>query len=238
MIMENTTQDIFFILVKLKSYLTALINAPSDCLEPFDLTNEFFARKYPERKEELLLILKDGGISNECEIVFEPMINTKFKEIAIKNGSHLYIETMLEKLEIEAKELTERENEIDAIISEREESIKKIIRELLTLAKQWSEHKEIDLGIDDLSLLDEEELLRIDEQVQLNELDAKSVESFKKIIRLTDNYLNLLSDHFFDYRGNIYLHDFIRRISRLKSHVEKRYNELFNSSGLDKKLDV
>ncbi|MCF8261247.1 MAG: hypothetical protein K9J12_10765 [Melioribacteraceae bacterium] len=230
--MSNKKFDIFFAFVKLKSYLTSLIDEPETASSNLELTEEYFGRKYPHKKEELIEILKLNGINCDADIAFESLINTKFKEIARAYHSKIDIQTILSDLEIESTELSEKLKVIDDIVSERDKSTKTIIRNLLSLAKQWAIHKEIEVDIDDFSTLDEEEVIRIEEKAELNELDVKSHSSFKDIVLLSNKYLEELTDHFFLYGGNVYLKELLNLLEKIKSNVDQKYEQLYKNSGL------
>ena len=78
--------DMFIILLKLKSYLISLIDDPSLSIQVLSTQKNTLLRKYPERKEEVIQLLKENKIESDGQIAFDENIQHKFKEIVIGSG--------------------------------------------------------------------------------------------------------------------------------------------------------
>ena len=140
---------------------------------------------------------------------------------------------MLEEFEIEVNEALIKEDNISKFRREREEKLNEIINILFKLAKEWYMHHEIEDSIDDFNALDDVELLRPDEEKQLDVLGDNSVYSFDIISKQTEKYIELLSDYYFKYGGDLILAGFVNDISKLKSVVAKKYSNLSKENGID-----
>lgn len=76
--MDSQKQDLFFILLRLKSYLISLIDKAENCENEFKFTEEFLERCFPEEKTEIINILEDNKIYGDCDIVFNDKIHLVF----------------------------------------------------------------------------------------------------------------------------------------------------------------
>ena len=231
--MEADKVKLYFILLRLKSYLVSLIDNPEECSDDFVYTEEYLNRRFPERLEEIIDTLKKFDINCDCDIAFDQNIQVKFKAIVEKENSKIDLETLLNNSEIQPPELLIKEKQLDKFKKEREEKIKAILTSLFQLSKIWVAHKNLQTDIDDYSVLDEEEILRPEEIEELKRLDVDSALSFDVISKLTQTYLNELSDFYFQFGGNINLHGLINDLGKLKIDVEKKYDKLFREHGLD-----
>ena len=231
--MEADKVKLYFILLRLKSYLVSLLDNPDECGDDFVYTEEYLNRRFPERLEEIIDTLRKYDINNDCDIAFDQNIQAKFKAIVEEDNSNVDLETLLSDSDIETTELLEKEKQLDKFKLEREEKIKSILSSLFQLSKIWVAHKNIQTDIDDYSILDEEEILRPEEIEQLKRLDVDSAISFDVISKLTQTYLNELTDFYFNFGGNINLHGLINDLDNLKTDVEKKYDKLFREHGLD-----
>ncbi len=224
--------EILITLVKLRYYLISLIESPEECYDNFNISEEFFERRNINNGQELIERLQDNGISNDCDIAFNKDIHNIFKIVAKDFSSNPDLKSMLEEFEIKVNEAHIKEDNISKFRREREEKLNVIINILFKLAKNWSMHHEIEDSIDDFNVLDDVELLRPDEEKQLDVLGDNSVYSFDIISKQTEKYIELLSDYYFKYGGDLILASFVNDISNLKSEVAKKYSNLSKKNGL------
>ncbi|MCH8170035.1 MAG: hypothetical protein IIB07_02745 [Bacteroidetes bacterium] len=225
--------EILLTLVKLRYFLISLIESPEECYDNFNISEEFFERRNITNGNELLEKLQDNGINNDCDIAFNKDIHNIFKIVSQDFSSNPDLKSMLEEFEIEVNEALIKEDNISKFRREREEKLNEIINILFKLAKEWSMHHEIEDSIDDFNTLDDVELLRPDEEKQLDVLGDNAVYSFDIISKQTEKYIELLSDYYFKYGGDLILAGFVNDISNLKSVVAKKYSNLSKENGLD-----
>ncbi|MCH7974332.1 MAG: hypothetical protein IIA48_03055 [Bacteroidetes bacterium] len=225
--------EILLTLVKLRYFLISLIESPEECYDNFNISEEFFERRNIINGNELLEKLQDNGINNDCDIAFNKDIHNIFKIVSQDFSSNPDLKSMLEEFEIEVNEALIKEDNISKFRREREEKLNEIINILFKLAKEWSMHHEIEDSIDDFNALDDVELLRPDEEKQLDVLGDNSVYSFDIISKQTEKYIELLSDYYFKYGGDLILAGFVNDISKLKSVVAKKYSNLSKENGID-----
>ena len=231
--MEFENSDIFFVLLRLKSYLISLLDNPDSCDDSFEYTHEYLERRYPEQKEYIIDLLMENGITNDCEIAFNEKIHLKFRDIALKNEPHVSLNKMLDELEIKASTFDEREKAIDDYKNSRERKLKSIVEVLYQIARLWASRNELENKVDDYSALEEEEVIRPSEEETLTNLDERAVMSFFTLSKLTKIYLEMLADYYFEYGGDIALREFADSLDDYKSYVEKKYKNLFRISGLN-----
>lgn len=234
--MQQNQSEILLTLVKLRYYLVALIESPEECYDNFNITEEFFERRNIQDGEELISRLQDNGITNDCDIAFNKDIHNIFRNVAQDFSSLPDLKTILEDFEIELNDSYLKEDNISKFRRKREEKLNEIIGLLFKLAKNWSMHHEIEDSIDDFNALDDVELLRPDEEKQLDVLGDNSVYSFDVISKQTEKYIQLLSDYYFKYGGDLILAGFVNDISNLKSEVAKKYSNLSKNNGLNTDL--
>lgn len=225
--------EILLTLVKLRYFLISLIESPEECFDNFNISEEFFERRNIINGNELLEKLQDNGINNDCDIAFNKNIHNIFKIVSQDFSSNPDLKSMLEEFEIEVNEALIKEDNISKFRRKREEKLNEIINILFKLAKEWSMHHEIEDSIDDFNALDDVELLRPDEEKQLDVLGDNSVYSFDIISKQTEKYIELLSDYYFKYGGDLILAGFVNDISNLKSVVAKKYSNLSKENGID-----
>ncbi len=75
---DSKNNDLFFILLKLKSYIISIIDEPDTESDSFEISEEFLRRKHPEKADEILDILAMSGIKGDGEIAFDQKIHIKF----------------------------------------------------------------------------------------------------------------------------------------------------------------
>ncbi len=231
--MPTNQSEILLILVKLRYYLVSLIQSPEECFDNFNISEEFFERKNLTNGEELLSKLQENGVNNDCDIAFNKDIHNIFRIVAQDFSTNPDLNSMLKDFEIKTNELHMKEDNISKFQRKREENLNEIIATLFKLAKNWSMHHEIENSIDDFNVLDDVELLRPDEEKQLDVLGDNSVYSFDVISKQTEKYIELLTDYYFKYGGDLILAGFVNDISNLKSEVAKKYSNLSKENGLD-----
>ncbi|GJQ62258.1 MAG: hypothetical protein SCALA702_13110 [Melioribacteraceae bacterium] len=224
--------DLFFVLLRLKSYLISLVDDPSECEDTFEYTNEYLDRVYPDEAEFILSILEDGGIKNDCDIAFDSNIHIKFKEIVQKANGVKELPAILNDLRINLED-EKTMMELESIKKLRSFKLNHILNVLMQLIKTWSLHNELEKKVNDLSELDEERVIRPDESQKLSVLGKNTELSQKNIALLTEKYLELLTDYFFNYGGNVTLQSFVDSMSKFESRVNVKYQELLRKHGLD-----
>ena len=225
--------DLFIILLKMKSYLISLIDDPSLEYIGFQYSEEYLLRKYPERKEEILELLKANKIENDAQIAFNENIQQKFKEIVIGMESSHKLSEILDKYQIESINDTLKEKTLDDIKQSREQKLKEIVSLLLQLARIWTKRSEIENNIENYSLLDEEDLIRPEELTELDQLDHETSVSYGTISKLTEIYLEQLAEYYFKYGGNVSLVRLIDSLDGFKQIVSSKYKNLLREHGLD-----
>ncbi len=230
--MNKDNFDLFLTLIKLKSFLISMVDQPEDCFRNFDLTEEYLSRKCPDQKDLIVNLLKENKINSDCDIAFDETIHEKFKEIAINKNKLIDLPTLLSKFEIDAGNITIK----DKLLIERNENIQSILNTLFHIAKNWAARKELEDDVESFSTLEEEELIRPDEEQKLNKLDNYNTISFNNISILTRKYIEQFTDYYFKYGGDISLEEFLNYIPNLKQAVTEKYKKLFKDSGLEKDL--
>jgi hypothetical protein len=230
--MSQENFDLFLTLIKLKSYLISLVDQPEDCYRNFDLTEEYLKRRCPDKREDILELLKKNKINSDSDIAFDETIHEKFKEIAALESNLVDLHTLFEKLEIDAKSLFSQE----ILKTQREERIKEILKVLFHLAQNWVARKELESDVEDYSILEEEEVIRPEEEKKLTNLDTYNSISYNNISSLSKKYVEQLTEYYFQYGGDISLVDFVNYLTDLKRIITKKYMELFKEHGLDPNL--
>ncbi len=198
----------------------------------FEYTEEYLLRKYPERKEEVIQLLKENKIESDGQIAFDENIQHKFKEIVIGPDSPQKLSEILDKFQIAAISDTLKEKILDGIKHSRQQKLKEIVSVLLQLARIWTKRNEIENSIEDFSLLDEEDLIRPEELRELGQLDHATSVSYKTISKLSEIYLEQLADYYFRFGGDVSLVQFIDSMEEFKRIVSLKYRDLFNEHGL------
>ncbi|HEX9740265.1 MAG TPA: hypothetical protein VGA29_05780, partial [Ignavibacteriaceae bacterium] len=155
--------DLFYILLKLRSYLVSLINSPEECDDSFSYTEEFLERRYPEMKEEIMELLITNGINSDYDIAFNEKIVFKFKDMISGTEKRTDISSLLKKYDIDAISLERDRKKSESFKNERERELNKVIETLFQLAANWAVHRELENKVDDYSTLSEEDLIRPDE---------------------------------------------------------------------------
>lgn len=230
--MSEHNNDVFYLLLKLKSYLLSLIDSNEDCDGTLNFTKEFLERKHPEVKDHVIKLLVDNGIQNDCEIVFNEKIQFRFKQIAEELERNVDLKELFNSADIDAHDFMEQNKLVEEYKKIRERKLKQIVGLLINLAKIWSARSKLEKDVDDYSLLDEEELLRPSELKKLKRLDENTTLSYDMIISLTKHYLKELADYYFEYGGNESLDRFLRDIDSLRNFVSEKYEKLFEEHGL------
>ena len=82
-------------------------------------------------------------------------------------------------------------------------------------------------------MLNDEDVIRPDEEKSLDALDDTTAKAFNTISLFTKKYIELLTDYYFTYGGDISLKDFVEDLEKTKKSVAKKYLELFQKYGLD-----
>ena len=80
--MKKDKENLFLILLKLKSYLVSMIDEPADNYSNLKLAEEYLELKFPEKKNKIIRLLEDNNIYSDSEIAFDEKIITKFRTIA------------------------------------------------------------------------------------------------------------------------------------------------------------
>lgn len=227
--------DLFYILLKLRSYLVSLINNPEESGDSFLYTEEFLERRYPEMKDEILALLIDNDINSDYDIAFNEKIIFKFKEMISGIEKRTDITSLLKKFEIDSISLERDKKKSESFKNERERELNKVIETLFKLAANWAVHRELENKVDDYSTLSEEDLIRPDEAKRYDKLGKNTYASFDKISKLTEKYIHNLTDYYFQYGGDLTLIEFVEELERIKVSVFKKYADLFKKHGLEGK---
>lgn len=226
--------QIFIILVRLKSYLMSVIDSKENELEDqFFFTKEYLERKYPEEIIEILDVLTSHGIYSDMQITFDEDIHVKFQQLVDEVNPQVNLASMLENLKISAEELQSRERHLDEIKNKRADDLKRIITIIFQMAKFWTRHQQIEDDVENYSRLEDEEMIRPEEEKKLFHLDKTAFLSFDNIAQLTKIYLELLTDYYFDHGGNINLEKFLKEIDAIKTEVEDKYTTLLKKFGVE-----
>ncbi|NLT49595.1 MAG: hypothetical protein GXX85_01595 [Ignavibacteria bacterium] len=231
--MENKKFDLFFTLLRLKSYLVSLLDSPDDSPEELVYTAEFLERKFPSVKDDVLKLLQDNDIFTDATIAFDETIHIKFKEIVEAKFNSFELGKILDELSIKSESSGSRSVKIEIWQKERSEKLNKILGLLYQLAKNWIIHKDLENKIDDYSILENEELLRPEEEKKLLEFGTSGAASFEIISEQSKKYIELLIDYYFNYGGDIPLNDFVLYLEKVRNMLDNRYKALFKKYGLD-----
>ena len=230
--MSTEQFDLFLILLKLKSYLVSLVDEPVESENAFEFTEEFLERKYPERKNEVMELLNLSKIQSDVQIAFDEKIHLKFRDMVKVKESATGLSEILERFNIESISETNKEKALDEIKNAREDKLKQIVALLFQLARVWTQRSELENNVEDFSFLEEEEVIRPEEQKQLGKLDDDTMISFNTISKLSHLYLEQLIDYYFQFGGDIALPEFVKGLEEFKNAVESKYKDLFKKSGL------
>ncbi len=231
--MSTEKSNLFLTLLKLKSYLASMIDERSDSYNNFNFTEEYLNRKLPGKKDEIISLLEDNGIYSDVEIAFDEKILFKFRAIAEKTKANISLLNLLNKLEIEAKDSVVKEEARSNFITGREKKLGEILDLLFQLATNWAMLKELEDKVDDYSILDEEEVIRPDEERSLSALDGNTSRAFDIISEFTKKYIQMLTDYYFTFGGDIALKKFVDELEDTRNLVSKKYYDLFKKYGLD-----
>jgi hypothetical protein len=221
--------DLLFTLLKLKSYLISLVDDQEEVVSSFQYTDEYLSRKAPDRKDEIMDLLKENGINSDIDIAFDEQVHLKFKEIAMKTISIVDLPKFLDELQIESAELKKS----DTHVAEREEKLKEILGILFKIAKSWTIRKELETDVDNYSTLAEEDVIRPDEKKIVTGLGNVTSISFEQISKQTIYYLEQMIDYYFYYGGDLNLEKFLESLGQIRDLVTSKYLELFRNSGMD-----
>jgi hypothetical protein len=234
--MEPEKPDLFFILLKLRSYLVSLLDDPEETGTGFTYTEEFLERRYPEFKEEVIVLLIDNGINSDLDIAFDEKIVFRFKDMVAESEKTTDLPDLLKKFEIESLSIERENKQKESYINERERELNKVLETLFQLAANWAIHRELESKVDDFSTLSEEELIRPEEEKSYDVLGKNTFSSFENISKNTEKYLRLLTDYYFRYGGDLTLIEFVTKLDRIKADVFRKYAALFKKHGLDKDI--
>jgi hypothetical protein len=228
--MNGDNFNLFYILVKLKFYIVGLLDSPEKS-PSFYLTEEFLERRVPDKKTDIMNSLKSFGITSDSEIAFDDAVILKFREMVKNKEQHKDLSEILQNFAIDSKTLESTLNK--EYRSEREKYVQSILENLFQLSSNWVMHKELENKFEDYSVLDEEDVIRPEEEEKLDVLNSNTTTSFKMITALTTHYIDLLADYYFNYGGDLQLKEFWNNLEKIKLEIELRYKELFRKSGLD-----
>lgn len=231
--MSSEQFDLFLILLKLKSYLVSLIDHPSLGSNSLEISEEFLDRKYPEKKEEILELLTSFKIHSDSEIAFDEKIHHKFKEMVRGIEKAFQLSSILEKFHIDSIEETLKDRTVEEFRSARDQKLKEIVGVLLQLARIWAQRSEIEGDVDNFSLLEEEELIRPEEEEHLGKLGKDTSASFNSISKITQLYMEQFVEYYYKFGGDVELSEFIQGLDKIKLIVKQKYNDLLKQSGLD-----
>ena len=231
--MEKEKTNLFLTVLKLKSYLASMIDSRAVDCDNFNFTLEYLDRKYPASKSEIIKLLEDNGIYSDRDIAFDDSIILKFREIAHQDKSRINLVDMLSKLSIEARDSVLHDAGRSNYILEREKRLNDLLDIIFQLATNWTVLKELEDNVDDYSILNEEDVIRPEEEANLNALDSTTTKTFNIISDLTKRYIEHLTDYYFTYGGDLSLKEFVEDLEKVKRSVAQKYIELFKRYGLE-----
>ncbi len=226
--MSTDKIDLFVKLVKLKSYLVSMIDNYEESPESLYHTEEFLDLRYPEEKEEIIALLKENKILSDREIVFDAQMHMKFKNIAEGIPKGVTLDRIFEKVGISSGEFESIEEFLSSYKNQREDDLKNIVEMLLQLAKLWVNHLEIENSADDLLALHEEEVIRPEENEEMEDVSKNTESSFMKLTTMTKRYLERLSEYYFNYGGDIQLKSFLFDLEKYIKKVDGKYQKLLD----------
>lgn len=229
--MKSDRNEMFMLLIKLKSYLLSLMESPKDADGDFTYTNEYLQRRYPQKRKEIISLLRENNINSDEDIAFDDKVHLKFRQLVKQFDKPQNLNLILEQLQIDTDDLRKLEK-IQEFNSDRDKKLVQILKLLLELSKNWTLHKELTTAVEVYSTLEEEELIRPHEEERLNKLDGNTNESFQQIADLTSQYLTELINYYFDFGGNEALQELINNFDKLKKSTAKKYFDLFKKHGL------
>jgi hypothetical protein len=232
--MDPEKSELFFLLLKLKSYLVSMIDNSEDAGKDFYYTEEYLERRFPEKKEEIMERLVTNGINSDREIAFNEKIVFEFKKMVSFGEENTDLTSLLRKFEIEAVGIERENRERESYISERDKELNEILSNIFQLATNWALHRELENKVDDYSALSNEELIRPEEEKRYDALGKSTSVSFENISKLTEKYIYLLTDYYLKYGGDLTLIEFVAELDRVKAMVFKKYSDMFRKHGLDK----
>jgi hypothetical protein len=226
--MSTDKVDLFVKLVKLKSYLVSMIDNYDESPESLYHTEEFLNLRYPDDKEEILTLLKENKILSDREIVFDTQMHMKFKNIAEGMPKGVTLESIFDQVGITSDEFESIKSFLNSYRSKREEELKNIVETLLQLARLWVNHLEIENSADDLLALHEEDVIRPEENKAMEDVSKNSESSLMKLTAITNKYLDMLSNYYFNYGGDIQLKSFLFDLEKFIKNIEAKYKKLLD----------
>lgn len=234
--MKANENNLFIILLRLKSYLVSMIDSEEESPDSLYYTEEYLQTKYPEIKEELISLLQKYHIKSDGQIAFDNSIHLKFKDIVESGSMSSGLNNILEKYSIDSQEFSTIESFINSYRLKRDKKIKDLVETLLRLARSWANLKNLQNEIDDFSELNEEDVLRPDEEKTYSKLDEISTKSLNDLNMLSKLYLDQLTDYLFKFGGDVQLKSLASFLKVLRERIEKTYSELIEkASGNDEK---
>ncbi len=231
--MTSDKNNLFLTLLKLKSYLASMIDERSNLYNNFDLTRQYLEKKYPKRKDEIINLLEDNEIYSDSEIAFNEKIIFKFRAIAGQSKNRIDLVKFLKNLDVDAGSLASKDAALTNYLIEREKKFGEILDILFQLATNWTILKELEDKADDFSILDEEEMIRPEEEKNLDAIDSTTSKAFILLSGLTKRYIEKLTDYYFTYGGNVALKDFVEELDNIKKIIAQKYLDLFKQNGLE-----
>lgn len=231
--MAAVKNDLFLTLLKLKSFLASMIDEKSDEYDNFNLTNEYLDKKLPDKKNKIINLLEDNEIYSDGEIAFNEKIIFKFRAIAGQSKNKINLVEFLKNLDVDTGSLETRDAAFTNYIFEREKKFGEVLDLLFQLATNWTILKEFEDKADEFSVLDEEEMIRPEEEKNLDAIDSTTSKAFILISDLTKNYIEKLTDYYFTYGGNIALKNFVEELDNIKKSIAQKYLDLFKQNGLE-----
>jgi hypothetical protein len=231
--MKKTKDNLFLTLLKLKSYLVSMIDEPAEHYSNLKMTEQYLDLKFPAKRAEVIELLEDNNIYSDSEIAFDEKIIFKFRAMVNKSKAKTGLLDILNKLEIETKDMVLNEAERISYATEREQKLSEILYVLFQLATNWEILKDLEDKADNFSALNDVDAIRPEEEKSLDALDNTTEKAFNTISQFTKRYIELLTDYYFSYGGDISLKDFVEDLEKTKKSVARKYIDLFQKYGLD-----
>jgi hypothetical protein len=208
-----------------------MIDEPAGNNESLAVTEEYLNLKFPDKKDEIIGLLKKNNIVSDSDIAFDEKIVFIFRKIALTPETQSGITTILNDLDIEAKDITLNEAEQINITAEREKRLSEILFILYKLANHWEILKGLEDKADSFSILNNEDVLRPEEENRLDELNASTAKVFSTLALLTGKYIELLAGYYYSNGGMEVLNDFVGTMEKTKKLIGKKYIALYKSHG-------
>jgi hypothetical protein len=230
--MKTEKNNLFLTLLKIKSYLVSMIDEPADN-NSLKMTKHYLSLRFPDKKDRIIALLEKNNILSDSEIAFDEKIVFKFRTIANTPKNTTGLTDILNKLDIGAKDFAVNETERINAATEREKRLSEILYILFKLATHWEVLKELEDKADNFSILNNEDVIRPDEEKNLGVIDDSTAKVFSTLSLLTGKYIELLANYYYSYGGKEALNDYFEEQDKTKKIIANKYLALYQKRGWD-----